>query len=93
MDISETDFSLPFANVPPLSRPVSNACLVAKHRGAKNVEVKDVQLILEKNYNLYIPGFGSLPLNEEFKNAYKKSPATEAHKQRMALIKKTLKKF
>lgn len=89
-----SSFRLPSANVCALSfRSVSNACLVAKHRGAKNVEVKDVQLILEKNYNLYIPGFGSLPLNEEFKNAYKKSPATEAHKQRMALIKKTLKKF
>ena len=31
---------------------VSNASLLAKHRGSKNVEVNDVQLILEKNYNM-----------------------------------------
>ena len=76
-----------------LFKLVSNACLLAKHRGSKNVEVKDVQLILEKNYNMYIPGFGSLPLNDECKNfLYKKTPATEAHKQRMALIKKQLRR-
>lgn len=72
---------------------VTNACKLAKHRGSKTLEVKDVQLILEKDWNLFIPGFGSLPLANEFKQLYKKSPATEAHKQRLALIKKTLKKI
>lgn len=72
---------------------VTNACKLAKHRGAKTLEVKDVQLILEKEWNLFIPGFGPLALTNEFKQLYKKSPATEAHKQRLALIKKTLKKF
>lgn len=72
---------------------VTNACNLAKHRGAKTLEVKDVQLILEKEWNLFIPGFGPLALINEFKQLYKKSPATEAHKQRLALIKKTLKKF
>lgn len=72
---------------------VTGACLLARHRGSKTVESKDVQLTLEKNYNMHIPGFRSLPLIDEFKNVYKKSPATEAHKQRMALIKKTVKKF
>lgn len=72
---------------------VTGACLLARHRGSKTVETKDIQLTLEKNYNMQIPGFRSLPLIEEFKNVYKKSPATEAHKQRMALIKKTVKKI
>ncbi|RWS18676.1 transcription initiation factor TFIID subunit 12-like protein [Leptotrombidium deliense] len=72
---------------------VTSACQLAKHRGSKTVDVKDIQLILEKNYNMLIPGFGSLPLFHQFKHLYKKSPTTEAHKQRMALIKKTLKKF
>ncbi|XP_074600541.1 uncharacterized protein LOC141854668 [Brevipalpus obovatus] len=72
---------------------VTNACKLAKHRGAKTLEVKDVQLILEKEWNLFVPGFGPLALTNEFKQLYKKSPATEAHKQRLALIKKTLKKF
>ncbi|XP_053208393.1 transcription initiation factor TFIID subunit 12-like [Panonychus citri] len=72
---------------------VTNACKLAKHRGSKTLEVKDVQLTLEKDWNLFIPGFGSLPLANEFKQLYKKSPAIEAHKQRLALIKKTLKKL
>ena len=72
---------------------VTSSCQLAKHRGAKTLEVKDVQLILEKNWSIFIPGFGSLPLTEELKHLYKKSPATEAHKQRLALIKKTLKKL
>jgi len=66
---------------------VTSACQIAKHRKANSVEVKDVQLHLERNWNMWIPGFGS----EELK-PIKKSATTEAHKQRMALIRKTLKK-
>ncbi|GAB6026731.1 Transcription initiation factor TFIID subunit 12 [Chamberlinius hualienensis] len=67
---------------------VTNSCLLAKHRKANTLEVKDVQLNLERNWNLWIPGFGSDELRP-----YKKSCVTEAHKQKMALIKKTLKKY
>jgi len=67
---------------------VTNSCLLAKHRKANTLEVKDVQLNLEKNWNIWIPGFGSDELRP-----YKKATATEAHKQRMALIRKTLKKY
>ncbi|CAN8018639.1 unnamed protein product [Ixodes persulcatus] len=37
---------------------------------------------------MWIPGFGADELQP-----YKKSSSTEAHKQRMALIRKTLKKY
>lgn len=67
---------------------VTNSCLLAKHRKVNTLEVKDVQLNLERNWNIWIPGFGS----EEIR-PYKRSIATEAHKQRIALIKKTLKKY
>ncbi|KAK7605338.1 hypothetical protein V9T40_007196 [Parthenolecanium corni] len=67
---------------------VNTACVFAKHRNAATVEVKDVQLYLEKMYQMWIPGFGS----EEVK-PYKKPPVTEAHKQRLALIRKSLKKY
>jgi len=67
---------------------VTSACQIAKHRKANSVEVKDVQLHLERNWNMWIPGFGS----EELK-PIKKAATTEAHKQRMALIRKTLKKY
>merc|ERR1719245_2789010 len=59
---------------------VTSACQIAKHRKANTVEVKDVQLHLERNWNMWIPGFGS----EELK-PFKKSATTEAHKQRLAL--------
>jgi transcription initiation factor TFIID subunit 12 len=45
---------------------INGSCLLAKHRinnGPPNrdnkVEVKDVQLFLERNWNLWIPGFGT----------------------------------
>ncbi|XP_069827727.1 transcription initiation factor TFIID subunit 12 isoform X2 [Dendropsophus ebraccatus] len=66
---------------------VSAACQLARHRKSNTLEVKDVQLHLERQWNMWIPGFGS----EEIR-PYKKACTTEAHKQRMALIKKTQKK-
>ncbi|KAL5010162.1 hypothetical protein ScPMuIL_012467 [Solemya velum] len=67
---------------------VSSSCLVCKHRHSNTLEVKDVQLHLERNWNMWIPGFGS----DEIK-PYRKSASTEAHRQRMALIRKTMKKY
>jgi len=50
--------------------------------------VKDVQQFLSRNYNMWTPGFGTDELRP-----YKRSLTTEAHKQRTALIRKTLKKY
>eukprot|EP00118_Oscarella_pearsei_P008705 m.46237 g.46237 ORF g.46237 m.46237 type:complete len:110 (+) comp33683_c1_seq1:550-879(+) len=66
---------------------VTQSCLLAKHRKSKTLEVKDVQLHLERCWNIWIPGFGSDDVR-----SYRKSTTTDAHKQRMALIKKALKK-
>jgi len=68
---------------------VSTSAMFAKHRKSSTLDVKDVQLALEKNWKIWIPGFGA----DDQHRHHKKSFATEAHKQRMALIKKTLKKF
>ncbi|XP_069676309.1 transcription initiation factor TFIID subunit 12 [Periplaneta americana] len=67
---------------------VGAACLLAKHRRASTVDVKDVQLHLERNWNMWIPGFGTDELRP-----YKRASVTEAHKQRLALIRKALKKY
>ncbi|KAG8227589.1 hypothetical protein J437_LFUL000689 [Ladona fulva] len=67
---------------------VGSACLLAKHRRATTVDVKDVQLHLERNWNMWIPGFGTDELRP-----YKRAVVTEAHKQRLALIRKALKKY
>ncbi len=67
---------------------IEGACAVASHRKASAVEVKDLQTYLERNSGVWVPGFGS-----EEPKAFKRAPVTEAHKQRMALIKKQLKKY
>ncbi|XP_045538189.1 transcription initiation factor TFIID subunit 12 [Papilio machaon] len=67
---------------------LGTACSFAKHRHSSNVELKDVQLLLERQWNMWIPGFG----NDELR-PYKRAAITEAHKQRMALIRKTSKKY
>lgn len=71
-----------------VEQTVTSACQLAKHRGASTIDVKDVQLHLERNWNMWIPGFGTDELRP-----YKRSSVTEAHKQRLALIRKTLKKY
>ncbi|KAG8506790.1 Transcription initiation factor TFIID subunit 12 [Galemys pyrenaicus] len=55
---------------------VTAACQLARHRKSTTLEVKDVQLHLERQWNMWIPGFGS----EEIR-PYKKACTTEAHKQ------------
>nr|CAG4638837.1 EOG090X0HZC [Cyclestheria hislopi] len=67
---------------------VNASCLLAKHRQASALDVTDVQMHLERQWNMWIPGFGTDELRP-----YKRAPVTEAHKQRMALIRKTLKKY
>lgn len=67
---------------------VNSACKLAKHRKGSKVEVKDVQLYLERNWNMWVPGFGTDELRP-----YKRAAVTEAHKQRLALIRKAIKKY
>nr|CAG4636646.1 EOG090X0HZC [Eubosmina coregoni]SVE70163.1 EOG090X0HZC [Eubosmina coregoni] len=72
---------------------VNSACQLAKHRagqgvGPKALDVTDVQMHLERQWNMWIPGFGTDELRP-----YKRAPITEAHRQRMALIRKQMKKF
>ncbi|KAL4232706.1 Transcription initiation factor TFIID subunit 12 [Mactra antiquata] len=66
---------------------VTSSCKIAKHRKSNSLDVKDVQLHLENSWGMWVPGFGTDELRP-----FKKASATEAHKQRMALIRKTLKK-
>uniref|UniRef100_A0A4W5LKI5 Transcription initiation factor TFIID subunit 12 n=1 Tax=Hucho hucho TaxID=62062 RepID=A0A4W5LKI5_9TELE len=55
---------------------VTAACQLARHRKSNTLEVKDVQLHLERQWNMWIPGYGSDEIRP-----YKKACTTEAHKQ------------
>lgn len=71
-----------------VDRCLNGAALIAKNRHVNSIEVKDVQQFLNRNYSMWTPGFGT----DELK-PYKRSLTTDAHKQRIALIRKTLKKY
>ncbi|ENN77042.1 hypothetical protein YQE_06454, partial [Dendroctonus ponderosae] len=71
-----------------VDRCLNGATLIAKNRNGNSIEVKDVQQFLNRNYNMWTPGFGTDELRP-----YKRSLTTEAHKQRNALIRKTVKKY
>lgn len=84
-----------------IEQTVTASCSLAKHRRAPAVEVKDVQLVLEKKWNMWIPAVGAsagstamgLSGEQEALKPFKKSATSEAHKARMALIRKTLRKY
>merc|ERR1711894_451307 len=42
-----------------IEQTVTASCSLAKHRRAPSVEVKDVQLVLEKKWNMWIPAVGA----------------------------------
>jgi transcription initiation factor TFIID subunit 12 len=71
-----------------IEQTVTQAAHLAKHRKAPTIDVRDVQLVLERNWNMWIPGFGT----EEIRS-HKRMAGTEAHKARMGLIRKSLKKY
>lgn len=71
-----------------IDRVINGACMIAKHRQDNTIEVKDVQQFLIRNYDIWIPGFGT----DEMK-PYKRSTTMESHKQRLALIRRALKKY
>lgn len=67
---------------------VTAGCQLAKHRKSSTLEAKDILMHLERNWSMWVPGYTT----EEPQKAHKRPASTEAHKQRMALIRKTLKK-
>lgn len=87
-----------------VDRVLRGASLIAKHRQAKTMEVKDVQQFLSKVLYLLFPSlyngivFADRNYNiwssgfgtDELK-PYKRNQTTDPHKQRLALIRKALK--
>lgn len=38
---------------------IHNACRLAKERGSKHMEIRDIQMVLERKYNIRVPGYSS----------------------------------
>nr|XP_010910328.1 transcription initiation factor TFIID subunit 12 isoform X3 [Elaeis guineensis] len=61
------------------------ACSLAKHRKSSTLEAKDILLHVERNWNMTLPGFSG----DEIK-CYKKQFTNDIHKERLAVIKKSM---
>ncbi|VDL92081.1 unnamed protein product [Schistocephalus solidus] len=62
------------------------AIRLAIHRGSPVVEAKDVKFTLDRDWNIFVPGF---PSSEK---TWKRPFVLQAHKQRLAYAKKQLKR-
>ncbi|KAF7259236.1 hypothetical protein EG68_03290 [Paragonimus skrjabini miyazakii] len=60
---------------------------LAVHRGSSNVEAKDIHFCLERDWDISLPGYSCE------QRSLKQNILTEAHKQRLSLIKKQIKKM
>lgn len=59
------------------------ACRFAKHRKSRVLEARDIQLHLEKNWNIRVPGYGDDP------RPVKRTASTPVHSARMQAIAKS----
>ncbi|KAM0939694.1 putative transcription factor Hap3/NF-YB family [Dioscorea sansibarensis] len=60
-------------------------CSLAKHRKSTTLEAKDILLHVDRNWNMSLPGFSG----DEIK-CYKKPIINDIHKERLAVIKKSM---
>ena len=60
---------------------ISAACKLAKLRGSTQLEIRDIQVILERNYNLRVPGYAS----DELRTVKKIQP-TASWAQKVAAV-------
>ncbi len=54
---------------------------MAKHRGSDTLDIKDIQLILERNWNIRIPGYSM----DDIRTVRKFQP-TSAYQQKMQAL-------
>ncbi|CAI5465428.1 unnamed protein product [Closterium sp. Yama58-4] len=59
-------------------------CQLARHRKSQVLEAKDVLLHLERSWHMRIPGF----TGDDYR-VYKRPPVTEAHRQRLAAVRRS----
>lgn len=60
---------------------ITAACRLAKLRPSATLDIRDIQLVLERNYNIRIPGFST----DDFRTVKKPHP-TQGWTQKMSAI-------
>lgn len=60
---------------------VTQACRLAKLRGSNTLDIRDVQLVLQRQYNIRIPGYST----DDVRTVRKVQP-TAAYLQKMGAI-------
>ena len=60
---------------------ITASCQLAKLRGSSSLELRDIQVILERNYNIRVPGFAS----DELRTVRKIQP-TQGWSQKMSAV-------
>lgn len=60
---------------------ITAACRLAKLRPSSTLEIRDIQLVLERNYNIRIPGFSS----DDLRTVKKPNP-TSGWTQKMSAV-------
>lgn len=50
---------------------ITSACKLAKLRGSQTLEIRDLQLVLERQYNIRVPGYAT----DEIRTVRKIQPA------------------
>ncbi|EOR01971.1 hypothetical protein E3P92_00941 [Wallemia ichthyophaga] len=61
-------------------------CMLAKHRKGDTLEVRDLQLHLERNYNIRIPGFGT---NEDSRIGARRQSQPQSYQNRLNAVQST----
>lgn len=60
---------------------ISTACKVSKLRDSNQLDIRDIQLVLERNYNIRVPGYAS----DEIRTVRKIHPAPGWNEKMKAL--------
>lgn len=70
---------------------ITFGCKLARHRGSNKLCVKDMQVLLERNYNIRVPGYNA-DLSKAVKRNYSLlyPTSTAKHRDNVSLVKSTI---
>mmetsp|Transcript_18054 Transcript_18054/g.19855 ORF Transcript_18054/g.19855 Transcript_18054/m.19855 type:complete len:137 (-) Transcript_18054:106-516(-) len=64
-----------------LDKVTNQAIRLAQHRGSKTVEVRDLQIVLAKNFGIVVPGLGMPPARPINRSSVTSKPSSSSAKR------------